>query len=697
MFTTEQKVSTYVNMKTSRNKSETQKQPRKFKKYMQGKLAFVFLVTTLALFALGIIVATISYRDNEEYARIVLAQQDYDSRVITAQRGSITDRNGTVLATNEPVYNLILDPAVMLADTNYTDVTLDALVECFGFDRDELSALIESRSTSSYVRYKRQMPAEDKERFEAMQKEFNTAALKNDEPYRIRGVWFETEYRRIYPYDSLASQVIGFSGSDGTSGSYGLEQYYNEILAGTNGREYGYLSDESNLERVTKEAEDGDTLVSTIDANIQKILEEKIASFMSTVGAKETAVIAMDPDTGEILGMATSTPFDLNKPGDLSAYYTDAQLDAGNVENLLEYYTQEQIDGMDEETRALNLKAARQNSVWRNYCISETIEPGSTAKVFTVAAGLEEGIISPNDSFYCDGGEEFPGARPTCHLKSGHGMLTLKQSLMESCNDALMQIGIRIGVEQFSKYQDIFNFGMKTGIDLPGEERGLVWEDDQVTDLTLATESFGQNFNVTMIQMAAAYCSIVNGGYYYEPHMVRQILDSDGNVKQTISPTLVRETVSASTSEFIKDALLATVDEGTGTAAAIAGYEFAGKTGTAQKYPREAEKYLISFAGFLPYDNPEILIYVVIDEPNVEDQSTGGYGTSLTKEIMEALIPYLNLHPTREIPVTENPGGGEPAAPVENGNIYPAGSDNSVYEALRQQGSGGNSGPAVDD
>ena len=206
--------------------------------------------------------------------------------------------------------------------------------------------------------------------------------------------------------------------------------------------------------------------------------------------------------------------------------------------------------------------------------------------------------------------------------------------------------------------------------------------------------------------------------------MVRQILDSDGNVKQTISPTLVRETVSASTSEFIKDALLATVDEGTGTAAAIAGYEFAGKTGTAQKYPREAEKYLISFAGFLPYDNPEILIYVVIDEPNVEDQSTGGYGTALTKEIMEALIPYLNLHPTREIPVTENPGGertpegsgmpedagapeeggngeppevGEPAAPVENGNIYPEGSDNSVYEALRQQGSGGSSGPAVDD
>lgn len=697
----------YVNMRTSRNKKKAEQQPRKFKKYMQGKLAFCFVLITLALFALGVVVATIGYKDNEEYAKIVLSQQDYDSRVITAQRGSIVDRNGTILATNEPVFNLILDPKVILANEGrYKEMTIDALVTCFGYDKATITALIESKSESSYLRYEKGMSADLKEQFELLQEEWNAEAKKNDELRRVKGVWFETEYKRIYPYDSLASSVIGFSGSDSSRGNYGLEQFYNENLAGTNGREYGFLSDGSNLERVVKDAVDGDTLVTTIDANIQRIVEEKIAKFMNEVGAKTTAVIIMNPNNGEVLAMANNRTFNLNQPGDLSAYYTDADYDATNVANLLEYYTQEQIDAMTEEQRTLNLKAARQDDIWRNYCISEVVEPGSTAKIFTVAAGLEEAIISKNSSYYCDGGEEFSGIGVACHLKRGHEMLSLKEALMESCNDALMQIGLKIGAKTFDKYQDLFNFGMKTGIDLSGEERGLVWEPDQVTDLTLATESFGQNYNVTMVQLAAAFSSVINGGYYYEPHMVRQILGADGNVKETIDKTLVRRTVSNSTCEFIKDALLATVDRGTGEAAAIPGYAFAGKTGTAQKYPREAEHYLISFAGFLPYDDPEILIYVVIDEPNVEKQDEGGFGTALTKEIMEALIPYLNLHPTREIPeeekpqvedaVVEEPDVQEPEEPeepqaeepiVDDDRVYTNGNDNQIYENLQQQGS----------
>ncbi|MCI8515014.1 MAG: penicillin-binding protein 2 [Lachnospiraceae bacterium] len=688
---------------------------------MRGKLAFTFLVIVLALFALGIAVAAIGYDDNEEYAKIVLSQQDYDSRVVTARRGNIIDRNGNVLATNETLYNLILDPAVILADENYTETTLNALAECYGYSKEELTTLIHERSKSHYVRYTRQMPEEEMTRFLELQKQINEDAYKSDKPFRVKGVWFETEYKRIYPYGDLACRVIGFSSADGTSGSYGIEQYYNENLAGINGREYGYLSEEANLERVTKDAVNGDTLVSTLDANIQRIVERRIEEFMSTVGAKTTAVIVMDPDNAEVLAMATSNSFDLNAPRDVLSRFTDEQIRQYGLEEGMAAYNrehpeapiaQEQVPEVytEEEIRSFGQQVACA-LVWKNYCISETIEPGSTAKVFTVAAGLEEGILHTTDTFYCDGGEDFPGTRVTCHLKSGHGTLDVTGALAESCNDALMQIGFRIGADVFSKYLELFNFGMKTGVDLPGEERGILYEPENITNLTLATEAFGQNYNVTMIQMAAAYCSLINGGYYYEPHVVRQILDENGDVKQTITKTLVRETVSRSTSEFIRQALLQTVDEGSGTAAAIAGYTVAGKTGTAQKYPREAEHYLISFTGFVPYDDPQVFIYVVIDEPNVEDQSRGGYGTALTKTILQDLLAYMNIYPTREVPESSpEEGGGETAPeggeassapeegegnqPVqggeeeptsEEGGIYSGNGDNSVYEGLQQQ------------
>lgn len=710
---------------------------------MRGKLAFTFLVIVLALFALGIVVAAIGYNDNEEYTKIVLSQQDYDSRLITARRGNIIDRNGNTLATNETLYTLILDPAVILADENYTETTLNALVECYGYSKEELNALIQERSESNYVRYTRQMSEEDRDRFLDLQKQINEDAYRNDKPFRVRGVWFETEYKRVYPYGELACSVIGFSSADGSSGSYGIEQYYNENLAGTNGREYGYLSDEANLERVTKEAVNGDTLVSTLDANIQRIVENRISEFMNTVGAKTTAVIVMDPDNGEILAMATSNQFDPNAPRDVLTRFTDEQIWQYGLEEGAAAYNREHPESpiepertpemyTEEEIRAFGQQKACA-LVWKNYCISETIEPGSTAKVFTVAAGLEEGILQTTDSFYCDGGEDFPGTRVTCHLKSGHGTLDVAGALAESCNDALMQMGFRIGADVFSRYLELFNFGMKTGVDLPGEERGILYAPENITNLTLATEAFGQNYNVTMVQMAAAYCSLINGGYYYEPHLVRQILDEDGNIKKTITKTLIRETVSRSTSDFIKESLLKVVDEGSGTGAAIEGYALAGKTGTAQKYPREAEKYLISFTGFVPYDDPQVFIYVVIDEPNVEDQSRGGYGTALTKSILQDLLPYMNIYPTREVapkpedsnpapeggegaqtpeggePVPEGgegaqtPEGGEPKpeggggtqTPEEGGaGFYTGSGDNSVYEGLQQQP--GTNRPAID-
>ncbi len=603
---------------------------------MRGKLAFTFGVVTLALFALSGVLLSIHNNDNEAYSKIVLAQQNYDSTTIAAQRGQITDRNGTILATNEAYYNLILDPAVILAQENYTQTTIDALVEIYGVDRQELTDLINDRAESHYVRYKRYLTEEEMKAFTDLQEKTNSVESSNK---RIKGVWFETEFRRVYPYNSLACSLIGFANSDGSQGNYGIEQYYNDVLCGTDGRSYGYLNEDANLERVTRQAINGSTVVTTIDATIQNIVEKHIADFMQTTGAKETAVIVMDPDTAEVLALATSEVYDLNHPTDVSTYYTDSELEAMSDEELVTAYSK----------------------IWRNYCLSESIEPGSTAKVFTVATALEEGIFSQNQWFYCDGGEQLAtGVYVGCHLRSGHGSVSTAQSLMYSCNDALMQMSYMIGAEIFTEYQEMFNFGMKTGIDLPGEERGLTVSAEDETRVTLATNAFGQNFNVTMVQMAAAYCSVINGGNYYTPHVVKQILDDDGNVIKSIDKTLVRKTVSEATSEFIRTALYETVESGTGTNAKVKGYTAAGKTGTAEKIPRGDGRYLISFAGFVPYDDPEVLVYVVVDEPNVEDQSTGGYATKLFRDILTDILPYMNISPTSETDVVPGPAWAVP-------------------------------------
>ena len=590
---------------------------------MQKKLACVFILIALALFALGIVAARIGYNDNEEYARIVLAQQDYDSRTIESQRGNITDRYGTILATNEVYYTLILDPGVMLSKDEYYRTSVAALVEVFGCDESELRSTIESNPGSHYIRFMTDLSEDQVDTFEARRTEINTEAADSNSLNQVKGVWFETNYRRVYPYNSLACNVLGFASADGESGTYGIEQYYNDQLVGTDGREYGYMSDVSNVEHVTIEPTNGYTICSTIDTVIQQAVETQIANYQQTIGADMIACIVMDPYTSEVLAMATSRPYDLNNPSDISAYIPQAQLDAMTEEEYVAALT----------------------SVWKNYCLTQTYEPGSTAKVFTAAAAVEEGFVNPGSwSMNCDGGENFPGnVRVNCHLRSGHGTVNAYEALAYSCNDAMMYMARLCGTEVLTRYLQNFNLGMKTGIDLPGEERGIVWDPEYITDLTLCTNSFGQNYNVTMIQMAAAYCSLINGGNYYTPHVVNRILDADGNLVRNIQPELVRQTVSPETSEFIRESLLQAVQYGTGKSAQMPGYNVAGKSGTAQKYPREENNYLISFAGFVPYDDPQVLVYTVMDVPHVDDQSVGGYSTLLARDIMAA-IAVLNFN-----------------------------------------------------
>lgn len=624
-------------------KKEKQEQiPHKKKKkkvslHVQEKLAVTVLVIMLALISLTVILYRIVDENNEEYTKVVLSQHStYDSRVLPYRRGDIVDRNGTYLATSEKVYNLILDPRQIYAKKEaYLQPTVDALVSCFGYDRTEILKVLEENQKSQYIRYERRLPYDKKEAFETLAAETNQFNYDQGLADRIKGVWFEDEYRRVYPYNSLACNIIGFTSSDGSSGSNGIEQYYNDTLMGTNGREYGYLNDDSNMEANIKPAENGNTVVSTIDIYIQNMVEERIRQWKTEVGSKQIGVIVMNPQNGEILAMATDKSYDLNNPRDLSGSYTQAEIDRMTEEEKIEAWNQQ----------------------WRNFCLSDTYEPGSPAKVFTVAAGLEEGIINANTHFVCNGYQTIAGrdVKCTAYLKGGHGDLQLDETLMVSCNDAMMQLTSMEGKEIFKKYQDLFNFGSRTGIDLIGEADAstLVYRLGSMGPMDLATNSFGQNFNCTMIQMAAAFSSVINGGSYYEPHVVKQVLNENGSVVRKNDGILVRETVSYATSDIIRKALVRTVSEGTGGAAKVPGYEVGGKTGTAEKQPRGQKNYVVSFCGFAPAEEPQVLVYVVIDEPDVEEQAHSSFASNVFSQIMGDILPYLNIFPTQDVPVDE--------------------------------------------
>ena len=334
----------------------------------------------------------------------------------------------------------------------------------------------------------------------------------------------------------------------------------------------------------------------------------------------------MRPGTGEVLAMASYPNFDLNNPRDLSGLFSE-----------------EQLKNMSEEDKIKEL-----NKLWRNFCVSDTYEPGSTMKPFTIAAGLENGTLKGSETYVCPGYLDVGKWRIKCNKKDGHGTQTLKQAIANSCNVALMHVGAAIGPEEFSKYQHIFGFGEYTGIDLPGEASTdkLLFAPDKMGNADLATNAFGQNFNVTMLQLAAGFNSLINGGNYYEPHVVKQIRDADGNVIENKTPVLTKKTISEETSKLLRTYMESTVTEGTAKAAQVPGYAIGGKTGTAEKYPRNHGKNLISFIGYAPQENPEIMLYVVIDEPNVENQANSSYAIKLAQKIMAEAFPYMKITKT---------------------------------------------------
>lgn len=590
-------------------------------KLMQKKLVGIFGIVVLAFALLVGRVTYINASNGEEYTKVVLDQQQYDSRVIPFKRGDIVDRNGTKLATSERVYNVILDVKAMLEDEDSVDPTIQVLKDCFEIEEETVRNLIEEKPSSRYEVLKKSIDYNTAREFEEID--------EDDENYpNIKGIWLEEDYIRTYPYETLACDVIGFT-ADGNVGNNGIEASYNSILNGTDGREYGYQDESASLERTVKEPENGSTVVSTIDLQIQSVVEEHVLAFNEAhkneartgEGSANTGVIVMNPQNGEILAEASYPNYDLNNPRDLTRYYSEEEI---------------QSMGDEEKVEALT-------SLWNNFCVNEVYEPGSTFKPFTVAAGLELGNLTGDETYYCGGKLHVGDYDIHCNNRSGHGTQTLRQAIENSCNVALMEIGADLGVEEFTRYQEQFGFGKQTGIDLPGEQEGVLYTAENMDSASLATNAFGQNFDVTMTQMAAGFCSLINGGEYYQPHVVKQIQDENGNVTENKDSVLIGRTVSEETSQIIKDYMYSVVEEGTGSSAAVEGYDIGGKTGTAEKHPRGQGNYLVSFIGYAPQEDPQVMIYVVIDEPNVAVQSDSKLATTLAADIMKEILPYLGV------------------------------------------------------
>ncbi|MCR4728787.1 MAG: penicillin-binding protein 2 [Lachnospiraceae bacterium] len=631
-------------MVKSSNKKAAKSAERGRARSVSNRLGVFFLAVLLVFVALSVRLFFITRDNSAVYQQKILSQQIYDSQVINAKRGEIVDANGTVLAASKEVYNVILDVKQLRLknESNGNNIaqttTVEALVNIFGADRVTVNKYIEAVPDSQYYVVKRGITYEEMSRFLPLITKPEEGNLEQSLYNKdITGVWFEKYYVRYYPQNSLACDVIGFSLSDGNA-SYGLEEYYNDVLTGTAGRRYGYLSDEALMETTTIPATDGNTLVTTIDANIQMMVEKRLKAFSDQykdnarkgLGANNIGCIVMRANTGEVLAMASYPNFNLNDPMDLSSLYTEEDLKKMSEEGTLR-------DAYD--------------ALWKNYCIADTYEPGSVMKPFTVAMGLETGTIKGNESYFCGGSLVVANHEIACHNTKGDGWLTVKGAVAQSCNVALMQMVEKIGAKNFLDYQSVFNIGLRTNIDLAGESRtdALVFNEKTLNASELATSSFGQGFNVTMIQMAAGYAALVNGGYYYEPHVVSKILSSSGSVVKNIEPRLIKQVISNNTSDMIRDYCNAVVTDGTGWRAKPAGYAIGGKTGTAETVPRGNGEYVVSFACHVPADNPEIICYVVIDRPNVSKQEDAKYSSIVSKQILTDILPYLNIPMTEEL------------------------------------------------
>ena len=605
---------------------------------MKKKLAMLFVIVLAALAGLAVRISYINATSGNKYRKQVLsqAQQKYESRVLPAKRGDIYDRNGNLLATSNKVYNVILDCKAVNEDPAYVEPTVRAMTKILGLDEEDIRRRLNGESTrnSQYQIVEKQLSVEKKKDFEeytTVEENSSLSDAEKAERRNVKGVWFEEDYLRIYPYNELACDTIGFTFSRDVA-DIGLESYYNSTLSGVDGRQYGYFNSDADVEMTIIEPTNGMSIETTIDVGVQQLVEKYVNAFNTRMGGKNVGVIVERPSTGEILAIDGGDRYNLNTPRDMSNVYNEAE-----------------ISGMSDAETVEAL-----NDMWSNYCITDAYEPGSTVKPIVMAAALEKGKISEDDHFFCDGFENFGATGYVTMIKCaaypyGHGSEALEDIIANSCNDGMMQIADAMGREQFIKSQSLFNFGTRTGIDLPNEGAGVIHTTESMGSTELACSAFGQGFTCTMIQEINAMCSVINGGYYYQPRLVTRIRDSGGAIVKTYSPTLLKQTISANISADIRSYMAKSVAEGTSRFSKVFGYSSGGKTGTAEKLPRGNGKYLVSFIGFAPVNDPAVVIYVVVDEPNVADQASSTYAQFIAQGILSELLPYLDVEPDETI------------------------------------------------
>ena len=625
-----------VNNTERRRRADRKKTRKKRGMTIKKKILMTAGIFAVAFVGISIAVINVAHGKGDGYKKKYLAQQTYSSNPIIAKRGDILDRRGVALAKSVLVYNFVLEPKIILAkEADYKDPTIKFASEYFGISTDELKQIIERNPDSMYQVVKKEISFDEKEKFVSAVNEFNKRDTRKEKADTAKdmvvGYNFEGYYKRTYPLKTVASDIIGFTYS-GDTAEWGIEGYYNSKLNGKNGVRYGYFNSNLELEETEIEAKNGLNIVTTIDSDAQKLTEDIIAEYQKTEGAQNVGIIVMNPNNGEIYVMASNKGYDLNNPRDLTPYFKQSEIDAMNEDKKLEELSR----------------------IWKNYCTSDIYEPGSTFKPFTVAACLEKNVIKSDDTFYCDGFEEVMDRRIRCVKRDGHGMISLSKSLEQSCNDVMMQIVRKLGKKDFARYQNLFGIGSRTGIDYPGETTGLAYNEEQLNPVELATSSFGQGVSVTMIQMAAGFSSIVNGGTYYKPHLVKELVNDAGVVVEKNEPVVMKKTVTKDTAEFIQKALYETVENGTGWRAKTTGYKLAGKTGTAQKLDnidgkmvRSQTNYVLSFIGCAPYDNPQAVVYVVVDQPNIEDQTATGIASALAHEVVDKVFKVLGVYPEK--------------------------------------------------
>jgi stage V sporulation protein D (sporulation-specific penicillin-binding protein) len=574
----------------------------KSKTFNRKKIVIVFAAVFLILITL---VGRLCYLmiAKSEYYQEKADELHEREREIKAARGKIIDTTGEIVATNKTVCTI----SVIHSQIKDPEHVIKVLCEELGFSEEKVRKRVEKYSSIERIKTNVDKEIGDKIR-----------------SYNLSGVKVDEDFKRYYPYGSLASKVLGFTGSD-NQGIIGLEVKYEEYLKGQNG--YILTMTDARGVEIEDAAEgrvepiSGNDLYISLDSNIQKFAEQSATKVMEAKSADSVCIIVMNPQNGEIMAMVNLPEFDLNDPFTLNTETTDA---------------------IDEKSKQILL-----NQMWRNRCINDTYEPGSTFKIITAAAGLEEGVVTLEDTFSCPGFKIVEDRRIRCHKIAGHGSETFLQGVMNSCNPVFIEVGLRLGVDNIFKYFNQLGLLTKTGVDLPGEAGTIMHKQENVGLVELATMSFGQSFQITPIQLATTASSIVNGGNRITPHFGVAVRTYDGQLIETFTYPVKENIISQKTAETMRYILEKVVSEGTGKRAYIPGFRVGGKTATSQTLPRSAKKYISSFVGFAPAENPQVLALAVIYNPQGIYYG-GTIAAPVVKEIFENILPYLGIEQVYE-------------------------------------------------